>query len=60
MPAGASAGVSILAVQPQGEVDSDRQGPALLLLLNGLTSHMPSTAGSTSLSLHGWGWGYMR
>lgn len=45
-----SAGVYLSVARPRGEADSDRQGPALLLLLNGLTGHMPTAAGPTSLS----------
>lgn len=37
-------------------VDINRQGPAVTLLLNGLTSHMPTTSGPTSLPLCVWGW----
>lgn len=55
MPAEPWAGTSISAGRPQGEADSDRQGPALPLLLNGLTGHMPGAAGPISLSHRSWG-----
>lgn len=52
-----SVGVYLSVARHRSEADSDRQGSALLLLLNGLTGHMPTPVSPTSLSHQGGGAG---